>query len=575
LLAPAVQDYRALASLDQISYRVARLQVEDPRVRKVRTGGEEEKSEMPTTDLQEAIRNVADILDDVLSPLASELLVEIGFRSDRVLTGDRRFHRSLEGQEASYESDDQPTTINHPDTGRVKEYHAQLAITPREDCFDTFPMGNLILVLPDERDVVNRPSLGSYDLHRRAIASHAADALLDVVRDYFAHEVKDLSVRLNVEGLTEEAWFCEIRRTAQRVGLLWGAVTKSGGTKVLWGDACAEKIINSLNEEDRAELESKPLSCIVHADPMTQTHHVMRVKLKDSGHDFWVGIAREGFGVELDFYSPWRFFLDSLADIAGSALKTLFEIQASNDAIAKMAERRGIMNIAITTGHLMHQLTNLVDEQLFPAKSLWDSIQHGDLEVGSSEKGQVKAMLAGAEKMKDLTGTFSDITKIQLDRPCSLRNVVSQALEFYQRIAQDRIKIKSHIVGEIRLDVSFDVVYFAIANLIGNSREAIKRYRANLTNGPGEEPVNEYVPEIRVEAEVQEGNVICYVSDNGPGIPPEMVNKLFTLGGTNQPGHNGWGLYFTRAALNENGCAIWLSASSPGLTKFAIRFLRA
>lgn len=396
LLAPAVQDYRALASLDQISYRVARLQVEDPRERKERAGGEEEKSEMATTDLHEAIRNVADILEDVLSPLALEVLVEAGFKSDRVVTGDRRFHRSLEGQEARY--DDQLAVINRADTGRVREYTTPLAITPREDGIDNFPIGNLVLVLPDERDAVNRPSLGSYDLHRRTIASHSADALLDVVRDYFAHEVKDLSVRLNAEALTEEAWFSEIERTAQRVGLLWGAVTKTGSAKVLCGDGCAEKIINSLNEEDRAELESKPLSCVIHADPMTQTHHVLRIKLKDCDHYFWAGIAREGFGVELAFYSPWRFFLDSFGDIAGSALKSLFEIQASKDTIAKMSEKRGIMNIAITTGYLMHELANKVDEQSFSAESLWSSIERDDLKVSNTHERKIAAILEWRKK---------------------------------------------------------------------------------------------------------------------------------------------------------------------------------
>jgi signal transduction histidine kinase len=576
LLAPAVQDYRALASLDQISYRVARLQVKDPRMRKDRTGGQDDQSKKTTTDLQEAIRNMADILHDVLSPLALEVLVEAGFKPARVLTGDRKFHRALEGQEASYEIDDQATEIYRPHLGKVKAYLAPLAITPREDGIDKFLMGNLILVLPNERDAVNRPSFGSYDLHRRAIASHAADALLDVVRDYFSHEVKELSVRLNAEALTEEAWFREIKETAQRVGLVWGAVTKTGSTKILWGDACAEKIIHSLNPEDRLELESKPLSCVVHTDRVTQTHHVMKIKLKDSGHDFWAGIAREGFGAELEFYSPWWFFLDSFADIAGSALKSLFEIQASKDAIAKMAERRGVMNIAITTGHLMHQLANKVDEQSFSAESLWSSIQRHDLQINSSHEKKIAAILDGARKMKQLTTIFKDVTKIDLHRPCSLNDAVQQAIEFYDQIAkQDRIKIANQIEGEIRLDVSFDVVYFALANLIGNAREAIKKHLSNSASRSGEAGNDEYTGRIWIEAGVKGNHVMCYVNDNGPGIPPEVVEKLYTLGGTNQPGHNGWGLYFTQSSLKENGCDIELVESRLGLTRFAIRFLKA
>lgn len=550
LLGPALQDYRALASLDQLSGRFGRLQVQKPGA-----------------EFKKMIQEMGEILHDVLSPLAMGLLVEAGFRANHILEGEGEFRRLLEGQTVRYEPEDLTTEVIRTDVGDVKIYKNQLMVTSRDGVFNGFPIGNLVLILPSEHDEINRPTLGDYGLHRHTIASHTADAFLDLVRDHLRYELSMLSIKLNAEALTREAWLKGIQEMSENIGLLWVGVTKTGNSKP-WGDTFAEELIPQLDQEARRELEAKPLSCVVYDDEITQTHHIMRIELTKSGHQIWFGIAREGFGLELDFPSPWKVFLEDFKEIVDSALASLFEVMKSKETLAKLAEDRGVMNIAITTGHLMHELANKVDEQLFPADSLWQAIKREEINVDDVQRTQVRAILNSAKVMKDLIAIFKNVTKADDRRVYSLREVVTRATQFYEHLMVSAdIKFRNNVKDEVRIDMRFDVALFAIANLVGNSKEAIEKRMKDVKDG--------YVGEIRIEAKSDEDFVTCYVTDNGAGIPEHIKEKLYILGSSDKKGHNGWGLYFTNRALGENGGEIKMIASNPGLTKFSIKFPKA
>jgi hypothetical protein len=411
------------------------------------------------------------------------------------------------------------------------------------------------------QDETNRPTLGEYDLYRRTIASHTADAFLDLVRDHLNYELNGLSIQLNAEALTREEWLKSIQVMAECVGLLWVGVTQTGSNKVLGEPAFAERILPKLGEEKRAELEAHAVSCVPFRDEATGTHQVMRVELKKSGHQVWFGIARAGFGFELEFPSPWSSFLDDFRDIVDASLTTLFEIEKSKEKVAELA----VMNIALTTGHLMHQLANKVDEQLFPAESLWEAAGRGDIRADDAQLTQLEAILDSARVMKGLVSIFKNVTSTNRQRPCSLRDAVAHALKFHEQVGKYGIKFKNKVVDEeFWIDVPYNVALFAIANLVGNSKDAVLERRRQLGDG--------YVGEILIEARPAREGIFCHVADNGPGIPPHIKERLYTLGATGKPMHNGWGLYFTKHSLGENGATIELDPKHTAGTKFNLKF---
>jgi len=549
LLGPALQDYRALAAIDQLSERFARLQ-----------------TQKPGAEFNETTIEMGKVLHDVLSPLATGLLLEAGFRANHVLEGQGEFRRLLEGQTVRYEIEDLATKVIRADSIEVKVYKNLLMATHRDDASWTLPIGNLILILPSEHDSINRPTLGDFSLHRRTITSQTVDAFLDLVREHLNYELKKLSITLNAEALTQEAWLAGIQEMCKKVGVPWVGVTQTESTKVL-GDSCAEEIISMLTDEDRSVLEETPLSCVVYHDESTQTHHIMRIELKKSGHQIWFGIAREGFGLELMFPSPWKEFLEDFTQIVDSALASLFETQRSKETLAKLAEDRGVMNIAITTGHLMHELANKVDAQQLPAESLWKAVERGGISLDANQRAQMKSILKGATVMKDLISIFKNVTKTDDRGIFPLRDVVIRVTDFYgEIIIQNDIKLRNRVKDDLWINMPFNVALFAIANLVGNAKEAIEEKSKKA------EP--EYVGEIRIEAKSDGDYVVCHVIDNGPGIPEHIIDKLYQLGSSKQ-GHNGWGLYLTNRSLGEYGGEIKLVESCPGLTRFRLRFPKA
>src|SRR5208282_2002348 len=101
-----------------------------------------------------------------------------------------------------------------------------------------------------------------------------------------------------------------------------------------------------------------------------------------------------------------------------------------------------------------------------------------------------------------------------------------------------------------------DMLKQAILNLVTNAFEAMK-------SGGGE---------LRIAVESGGDYVDLVVADNGPGIPPELREKVFQLYFTTKEKGSGIGLAMTyRAVQLHNGTVDFVSESGRGTT-FRLRF---
>lgn len=74
---------------------------------------------------------------------------------------------------------------------------------------------------------------------------------------------------------------------------------------------------------------------------------------------------------------------------------------------------------------------------------------------------------------------------------------------------------------------------------------------------------------IEVSAELGEnGEVRVCVADNGPGIAPEMVGRLFAAFATSKPEGMGLGLAITRSMLEAHGGKLWADPVADGGARF-------
>jgi two-component system sensor histidine kinase HydH len=123
-------------------------------------------------------------------------------------------------------------------------------------------------------------------------------------------------------------------------------------------------------------------------------------------------------------------------------------------------------------------------------------------------------------------------------RPTDLNALVSEVLDFISPAALKRkVEIRSHLAPEAPLlSLDRDRVKQALLNLVINALEAMV--------GRGE---------LLVQTSVRGGAVRLDVTDTGPGIPPEVLPRIFEAWYSSKKTGTGLGLPIARRIVEEHG----------------------
>jgi C4-dicarboxylate-specific signal transduction histidine kinase len=100
----------------------------------------------------------------------------------------------------------------------------------------------------------------------------------------------------------------------------------------------------------------------------------------------------------------------------------------------------------------------------------------------------------------------------------------------------------------------------------------IEQVLINLLKNAVEACCDSESPEIRVEAFRQDGMPVITVSDNGSGIVPEALDKVFVPFFTTKQGGSGIGLSVCRQILNRHGGNITVTSEMEKGTVFTLQF---
>jgi signal transduction histidine kinase len=554
LLSPAIQAYRELASLDQMSIRFAWKQAE-----------ENPYSPVASTKV------IAEIIHDVFAPHITRIHMDFGFSSEEPhYIPDEHKGQLLEDMKAQcdgkdwqqidtelYSGSDQYRLLKKRLTARVTETLSTDEV--HQDIRDQFITGDLILAINEKDDSYGRAALGVTYLQRKAAATIAADAHLDFARDYHNDLLKGLSKELSQKRLNIQEWFEPIYRVLKEAGLSWVVVSqrKKGGKM---GDDEGKYILQNFNQLAAKENPLPPMGAIkITHHPLKakykNTSHVLRVDLQDSNCYVWLGVERQGFGPELGFTSPWRTFLVNFAQIADAAL-TRITFPEKFQLHLEAAQLQGIMATYVTTGTVIHQLSNMIQGQTITIGNLLDAVALKKLVADEKIVRRIHTMQEAAQDMQELFRSFDRITKIDKDRPCQLRDAVLHAFKLF-RVSLDhrQIKYEMQVSENITIDVPLNVAALALANLVGNAKDAVS------VGG-----------EIKIEAEMNGEFALCRVRDNGNGMPNELRKIIFEPKDSPREAGSGLGLYLTYHSLMENRSNIELTETGPTGTVFTVKF---
>ncbi len=174
------------------------------------------------------------------------------------------------------------------------------------------------------------------------------------------------------------------------------------------------------------------------------------------------------------------------------------------------------------------------------------------------------------DEYTELTGVLISETKrvnniirqfLQFAKPAKVDLMTVSAKHFMEEISsiarvvcsERKIKFSSECNDDFLLYIDSELFKQAIINLINNSVDAVGE------NG-----------EISLEICKINSEAVIYVSDNGPGITEENLNKIFNLYFTTKQSGNGLGLSIVRQIISQHNGTI-AAESIPGKeTKFTI-----
>jgi signal transduction histidine kinase len=129
------------------------------------------------------------------------------------------------------------------------------------------------------------------------------------------------------------------------------------------------------------------------------------------------------------------------------------------------------------------------------------------------------------------------------------------------RLADSGVKLTSKIVAADQVTADPDQLHRILVNLLRNARQAIEHQEGRV--GPGR---------VEVSLESVGGSSLIRISDDGPGVPERLRERLFQpFAGSGRPDSTGLGLAIARELAQGHGGDLTLSVTGDQGTVFELR----
>jgi hypothetical protein len=507
----------------------------------------------------EGVNEILGSMLETLSPLAIALKPSRHFNSEAVLwqVDNKQFDLSEKGLfEDKYflpEPDETPF-------GRFVPFQQQLKF------------GRMIMFVREESDFLDRPTIGIHENVFKTLGVMINNALRTIIRRNLARILAAADKKIR-EGCVEGGQIARVLQdAAASFGILWVVIALDG--RRFLGDE--ENITLVRQQPGRSAVGGKITPVEVNtADGRTvrlitsSTEWVVNSS-SNNDHtrhqiDFWFHVGEADFVMD----ETWEGIFFQFIQIGTNKIKDMVmrEMVIENQTkSAEIEKDKAVMTLVHLQGSLTHEFNNLIKDHELGIMRLWDDIEDLKLEMpekirrdmewlkSSNKKllGLRRAMFRGASRTK--------LSKMDLGqenlRPCDLCVAIKHAKDEVQ-LKLNLFKIEMNVKcpdGQTELTVyaPYNVVYLSIANLLSNSIKAL----SDLT-------VQSHDKRIDITTTVSGEHVFCRIRDTGQGI--KEPDKLFEL-------DSGWGLYLTKASLQDNNCTIEVIETGPSGTTFELRF---
>lgn len=544
LISPAIQTYREMWALNKLSQDLADLQIH-----------------LTEYDPPKDLKDISEKIFNVVTASAVGLSIRIGFNSyDAVKVAPgmdeevvrRRLYEEIK-------NGDEVTPDGTRWLGRDLVIRWQDAGDERKQVFGAF-----VVALKKNAELTTHTTIGTNESFRRALSDLISDRTLSFMRGYLNQVNDRLGRELSgLKAATVEGLEKLIDGSARDAGLLWAFANSSSDKE--FGPLVAS--FNNLEAfaPQTPLIEKDGFSLFKLDPPRRNAVYVIKKTFDDPRETVWFGVGNENFGTELEYTSPWRYFLDHFCEIAYSALLRLEVIRREELRNRNLAFLHSVYSDQLENQNLAHSLS-----QIKPVRNGLEKLcaAADNRSLSADVHGpQLKDLHERAKTLCELVD--STISRVQENNrnPCSLNLVLAHVRQILDhRLKRHAIELDDELSEECSIHVPFHVAKAAVKTLLDNSIEAISGVEDNDAVNPRR---------IKINVWSTHDKLICAVTDNGPGVPEHVLPKLFTeipeSGKTN--GH-GIGLYLAKAWLLRFGGDIIHRQNGSSGACFIIEFPR-
>jgi two-component system NtrC family sensor kinase len=166
---------------------------------------------------------------------------------------------------------------------------------------------------------------------------------------------------------------------------------------------------------------------------------------------------------------------------------------------------------------------------------------------------ELTLLMKSIDHIKDIVSTQQSYAgTASVVEPIQIRDLVEDALRINaQGLTKHQVSVRKDIAEVPSLPLDKHLVLQILVNLIGNARQAM-------------DGLDDRAPQITVRVAVAEDTLRVQVADNGTGIAPENMSRLFTHGFTTRKKGHGFGLHSCALAAKQMGGTLQAASEGPG-----------
>jgi len=217
-----------------------------------------------------------------------------------------------------------------------------------------------------------------------------------------------------------------------------------------------------------------------------------------------------------------------------------------------------LIEVGQLVGGLAHEIKNPLSTINMNLKLLSEDLSVFQDEEHRRLQRRLGSVQSEADRLRGILDDFLRFAgKIEIcPEPTDLRRIVQELVDFFAPQADAaRVILRADLPdAEVVCRVDAKLIKQALLNLMINAVQAM-----------------EHGGEMICRLTTARGRAVLEVIDTGPGMPPEVQAKAFTVYYTTKPGGTGLGLPTTRRIIREHQGAIQLDSQPGAGTRFIIK----